>query len=577
MKKIINIIWTIILLSFISTYILSCKNKNIDQRFKEPILNKEIKKWIIAEIQDNKNYINYSFNSLFNKIDLKLLTIRLLNFNISKYYYSIEENTRAKFTEITHKIKKLDNYLINNQIVAFIKQVALDKLYTEYLTGINDNTYLEFKIANEGYLPNYQTYNWYIQGIKSNFLNNSQFADFDIFKKTKQELKKELYMFNNKNIINASSQFVGFNLLNEEQKKKALEIRFHDYFICSIVPTIIDTILTSTYLHQNQFKVYNKNTNIKEKIIYINKFNTLFNNIQSWENNNNWKTYIKLIWEAKMDKKKLKQLMGANNENIIHINNNLAHNTNKNILFKTLKNIFNNKNNNIKQNVISEGIDPFFGLNGFKGIAAFNKSDNNMFTQFKGDISYIEDIKNQTKSGIMIANPNTPITETSRYQYISTNQKEASIVFVLPIYTIDLLKNLSFNYTDGNINNKKLYIKYYGLKGIPIDLDFQWLNQGLSIKWLYNTTGCLGTRDEYGNILYNDDGTPKIQYNEKIWKTNLLKWIEYTMSQNPTLQTSSKNRLYSLAFAYNSNNIYSQIIYDEIGHYIQKEEEEEIK
>jgi hypothetical protein len=85
------------------------------------------------------------------------MAVRLLSTNISKFFYTSEEATRARYTGVTIDVNRHDSLLLIKQFINFVEQVALDNLSTKYFTGISNSTPLETTIAGQGYAPDYQS------------------------------------------------------------------------------------------------------------------------------------------------------------------------------------------------------------------------------------------------------------------------------------------------------------------------------------------------------------------------------------------------------------------------------------
>ncbi|WP_338964495.1 MULTISPECIES: lipoprotein [unclassified Spiroplasma] len=566
MKKLLSILGAITIVTSASTTVVACGKKNFE-RFTDPAIADEVKRWIISQIdsENQSSYVNvkYSFNDIFTKADLKTMAVRLLDTNISKFFYASEEATRARYTGVTIDVSKPENELAK-QIVSFVEQVALDNLYTKYLTGISNYTPLELIIAGQGYAPDYQSEKWFVGGVQSYFWKSTTTSpDYTKSRKDQGENNFEI------KIKPAGNDYTDFNKMTEDEKKIALKIRFNDYYKHIEVPTVIDKIITATYLHQNEIKRYGGGDNTE---IYLNRNSALFNAIQLWDtiSGARWNSYVKMVWELKLDKASLDKLFetGGALENVATLNTDL---TNKeDILTTNLKNMFNAKNGDEFKNMINEGIDPIFGLSGFKGFVGINKSKNEIFTTLNNADAYKQKIIETATPGIIKSGEGI---SPSSYQFLDANRRYGSVVLVLPIYTIDLMKNMNINYQNTKTNNKPLSLTWYGSGGTPTNLDQAWVSQQggakRSLSWLYNQTGYLGTYDENGNALYDKDGIPT---NVPNVKGQILKWIEYTFAQFSDLQTAAKTRLYSLAFGYNPENVYSQTVFDAIGSFIVKED-----
>ncbi|ALA97034.1 hypothetical protein SKUN_00110 [Spiroplasma kunkelii CR2-3x] len=571
MKKLLSILGTISILSYTGTSLYACAKKDFE-RFTDPAIADEVKRWIIAQInsENESNVAKYSFNDIFTKASLKEMAVRLLDTNISKFFYASEEATRARYTGVTIDINQPDSLLIK-QFINFVEQVALDNLSTKYFTGISNSTPLETTIAGQGYASDYQSEGWYVGGTQSYFWKGT---DKPNYMKSRKEQGEANFEIKSKS---AGANYTDFNTMSENEKKVALKVRFKDYYTHVEVPAVIDKIITATYLHQNEIKRYGTGDN---SLIYLNRNSALFNAIQSWDtiSGSRWKSYVKMVWELKLDKEELDKLFNnkdTNKEplaNVEQLNSDLTNN--QDILIKKLKNMFNEKNQSkIFNNMIKDGIDPIFGISGFKGFVGIdkNKNPNDIFTTLNNADTYKQKIIDTETPGIIKSGEGT---DPSSYQFLDTNKRYGSVVLVLPIYAVDLMKNMNINYKNDNKNNKELSLTWYGSGGTPTDLDQAWLAQqgGIrrSLSWLYNEKCYLGTYNENGEALYNEDGTP-VDITKNI-KGQILKWIEYTFAQQQNLQTAAKTRLYSLAFANNPENVYSQTLYDTIGSYIIKED-----
>lgn len=566
MKKILSILGAMSILSSTGTSLYACAKKDFE-RFTDPAIADEVKRWIIAQInsENESNVVKYSFNDIFTKAALKEMATRLLDTNISKFFYASEEATRARYTGVTIDVNQPDSLLIK-QFINFVEQVALDNLSTKYSTGISNSTPLETTIAGQGYAPDYQSEGWYVGGTQSYFWKGTGKPNYMQSRKEQGESNFEIKS------KSAGANYTDFNAMSEDDKKAALKTRFKDYYTHVEVPAVIDKIITATYLHQNEIKRYGSGDNSS---IYLNRNSALFNALQSWDtiSGARWKSYIKMVWELKLDKEGLDKLFADKGPlaNVEKLNSDLTNN--QDILMKILKEMFNAKKDNIFNNMIKDGIDPIFGISGFKGFVGIdkNKNPNDIFTTLNNADAYKQKVIDTATPGIIKSGEGT---DTSSYQFLDTNKRYGSVVLTLPIYAVDLMKNMNINYKNDNKNNKELSLTWYGSGGTPTDLDQAWLAQQGGIKrslsWLYNKKGYLGTYDENGQPLYNDNGTP-VDITKNI-KGQILKWIEYTFAQQQNLQTAAKTRLYSLAFANNPENVYSQTLYDAIGSYIIKED-----
>ncbi|APE75697.1 lipoprotein [Spiroplasma citri] len=566
MKKILSILGAMSILSSTGTSIYACTKKDFE-RFTDPAIVDEVKRWIIAQInsENESNVVKYSFNDIFTKAALKEMTTRLLDTNISKFFYASEEATRARYTGVTIDVNQPDSLLIK-QFINFVEQVALDNLSTKYSTGISNSTPLETTIAGQGYAPDYQSEGWYVGGSQSYFWKGTGKPNYMQSRKEQGEANFEIKS------KSAGANYTDFNAMSEDDKKAALKTRFKDYYTHVEIPAVIDKIITATYLHQNEIKRYGSGNNSS---IYLNRNSALFNALQSWDtiSGARWKSYIKMVWELKLDKEELDKLFADKGPlaNVEKLNSDLTNN--QDILMKILKEMFNAKKDNIFNNMIKDGIDPIFGISGFKGFVGIdkNKNPNDIFTTLNNADSYKQKVIDTATPGIIKSGEGT---DPSSYQFLDTNKRYGSFVLTLPIYAVDLMKNMNINYKNDNKNNKELSLTWYGSGGTPTDLDQAWLAQQGGIKrslsWLYNKKGYLGTYDENGQPLYNDNGTP-VDITKNI-KGQILKWIEYTFAKQQNLQTAAKTRLYSLVFANNPENVYSQTLYDAIGSYIIKED-----
>lgn len=301
MKKILSILGAMSILSSTGTSLYACAKKDFE-RFTDPAIADEVKRWIIAQInsENESNVVKYSFNDIFTKAALKEMATRLLDTNISKFFYASEEATRARYTGVTIDVNQPDSLLIK-QFINFVEQVALDNLSTKYSTGISNSTPLETTIAGQGYAPDYQSEGWYVGGTQSYFWKGTGKPNYMQSRKEQGESNFEIKS------KSAGANYTDFNAMSEDDKKAALKTRFKDYYTHVEVPAVIDKIITATYLHQNEIKRYGSGDNSS---IYLNRNSALFNALQSWDtiSGARWKSYIKMVWELKLDKEWLDKL-----------------------------------------------------------------------------------------------------------------------------------------------------------------------------------------------------------------------------------------------------------------------------
>ncbi|AGM26548.1 hypothetical protein SSYRP_v1c09610 [Spiroplasma syrphidicola EA-1] len=560
MKKLLSLLGSIALITATTTNVIAC-NSNTNDRFTKPAINDEIKRWVLAQIDSDNasNTVKYSFNDLFTKAELKTAAVRLINTVISKFFYGAEESSRARFTSVSLPNDSPDSK-IAQQLVNFVEQVAMDNLYTSYLNSIEKSNPLEIQIAKDGYSIDYQTDNWYVAGVKSYFWTES-LTNFD-YTKSRSELDQENFKLDSKDLGTTYADFTKEKDANKQ--KKMLRVRFKDYFDHVLVPKVLDNILTATYLHQNQLRTNGQTS------IYLNKNGTLFNAIQSWNTTtgSTWNTYVKMAWELKLPMDKLNALFETGGVFKDPAAFNTKFRTDKAALITDIKTAFSTADSENH-----EGIDPIFGVNNFKGFIGMKKTSGtpaaaDIFTTNPGIDAYKDKLVDPAAVGLLKSGEGQ---NPSSYQFIDSNKRYGSVVIVLPIYAIDLMKNTSLNYSEKAETSHNVDLNWYAGNSPIEDLDQEWLQQQKSITWLYNQVGFLGTNDDKGNPIYNEDGSLVNTPAEGIEKAKLLKWLEYTFATRDDLQTAAKTKLYSNAFANNPDNIYSQTLYDEIGSYIQKD------
>ncbi|WP_381414915.1 lipoprotein [Spiroplasma endosymbiont of Anurida maritima] len=571
MKKLLSILGSLTFITSTAVTVVACTAEF--SRFTSPSIADEIKKWIIAEINGNADYVNYTFNDIFTNEDLKTLALRLIDTAISDNYYSREEINRARLTgaDINN-----EDFLkaIKNQMQNYAYTIASDNLYTSYEASRAKNQSLENEIAKIGYAPNYQTEGWYVTGVTSDYLKDSYNFE-DIYNKSKKELKETGSVFEIKS-NQTSSVYKDYELLTSEQQKIALRTRFDEFYKHEVMTEVLDNLIVTTNLRMNQVK----RIKLEDKQqLAINKTGIFFNNAQSWETTSAdlWKTNVKMVWEVDLPKTELKDKLAPVYKDI---NAKATHATDGDLtnptsaVYDALDDIFKVYNSTEPNpNKSGGGKDPIFNLGGFKGFVGFKKSDQSIFTNFEGGEQYKDKLAGVEKAGLLKATENS---NEDAYIFSDQSGSRGKSVFVLPIYMIDLMSNVFYNYEQEPVtDSNKLSLKYMGSGGITEDLGQQWTDARSddSLQWLRQKEGNMGVYDKDGNVLYDENGN-QVGGVEKHMKNNLLKWIEKTFSSgHEDLVMSAKSRLYSSAFGNNLENLFAQSLYDDLVSYIKSDDE----
>lgn len=218
--------------------------------------------------------------------------------------------------------------------------------------------------------------------------------------------------------------------------KSALQYRFQEYFKAKIINNFYENVLTMTYLESNLFNI---GRNIKNTLTsqdsYLNISSDLAKATQTWNQNDGYKSKLKMVWAFNQNDKTEQDFVKAwskLNETIKFKNSGEFLNSTS-TSFQTISKILEDATV-LGPNQSELGTDPFLNLAGYNGIV---KNDGDSISSADGTLSIAEEAKTK------IAKVNSPaiITKDQLGQPFTVDNNKQEIYFVLPIYLIDLLND----------------------------------------------------------------------------------------------------------------------------------------
>ncbi|WP_342277844.1 hypothetical protein [Spiroplasma endosymbiont of Nephrotoma flavescens] len=492
LKKLVSFTSTILISSSPIVTVIACsKSKDrIDSNISEKTQEEQFIK--LLEITDKNNITG---KALFDKFKGK---ISEYGFNAIK-----EIIARNEFVTIYAKMrgKKIEN-LSETEITNYLQQfdnlwnqIAGDKLYQEYLKARLNNSFLEAIVTKQGYDIK-QSAEWHILG-------------------TWDEEKDEAYTNTIQPSINdlMTAKITSTNNETINYKVKVRE-RFADYYNAQIKATILDNLMTMTWLQDRIFEL-KKDGNYSLPISW-----TVPKNVQTFDSGNVWDSKIKMVWEVKVKKENEANLP---NDDVVLISDN-----------DTFKNKFKPDNNEIKTI-----FDPIFNMAGFRGFVAYG-NDNNPYGDNTMEDFYKEQVKERQIVGF--ASSKAP-NDSEINKFYTEDRRYVSKIYVLPIFVTDLFKGYKID------DDKEIQI-----------------DNGIEFEWK-NNTNKTGTKK---NSARNNTGMQNLPNNQK---TSLINELLFTISKDDNLKKNASQYLYT-KYIVTKKNIYDKKIWEDLSTYFQDEEDD---
>lgn len=462
-----------------------------DPKREEMKLSKDQEDEILIKLENllkNSNIIN---KSLFNAEKLREIAKQLLKELIARNEFAqYKSKTKGKtYNEITNDDYKLYQTEFNN----LWKELAENQLYQEYLETINSGGSLEPKVFNKGYKV-HQTNEWH--------LINTVKSDGELW---------------SDNVIMEP---------NEPKFKKKLFERFEHYIDNFIKPSLLDTMLSLSYLKTTKsFPIIKTNEEHKFK---VDSGSLLAKSIQGWPNSNLWNSKIKMVWEIKVPKNNKDKLDTSSISDISLPT--LPPEEGASEIDNSLRSFFNQSENEIKE------VDPIFQMQGFRGFVAYNE-ENSEETYGKNNIdsSYKTAVFNAKK--VQFAEETLPVGDEKINEFWTSNRNYVSKVYVLPIYLADLVKN------------------DFEIDGLKLDVDKSW-----EWDWLNNSDSSSDSGEKNGD---RNNVTLQKANNKKI-KAEIFKWLEFTIAKKNGLFEDAEKDLYP-KYIQSRDNIYDEKLFNDFA------------
>ncbi len=623
MKKILSLFATLTLATSASSSVVSCNSKK--NRFTDPTIADKFKNKIISELNGDQFSYKYKFDDIFKsqKSSLTTLAVRLIDQLTSKQFYTSNEKLFAEWAGVSDSDRSKIKF--DNQFYNWVKSLTEEQVYTDYINKYtNGYAYLEDDAMSKSYnvlgigttgtstwdatknyaqLKNvdvkYSTNEkkvtmsfWQIPGIS---YTNAENPDTNNHIKLGKDTIYQGNQINipiledgvRKNIILTSDKFKEL-LTNGSAKglvdgvsytispglagiKKLIYRGMAQYATFVTLPKILDKLISETYL-QTTLLHRNYNGSQANSDIFVTKNSGLLNLMQTWNTSTTSKlltSNFKMVWEFKTPILDTNGTTNLENKMNTYIGQKKSEINNQSWTPTKFKDFL---SNSTITNLNNNGNDPIFGINHFKGFAAYNGGS--LLNSLALDDTYKSKIAAVNQTGFVQNG------QPGKYGFEDTNKKYAYFVFVLPIFAQDILNNQSITFD--NSKTKKIVLKdyYSGDSGQGLDLSWAGLNlagrQG--VKYISDIKNQIGSKYEssLGTFAVNKSGSAIKTYDDKgalnqnidTTQTSLLRWAEYSFSGASTVSDAAKTRLYSIVFNYNKKNIYAQNLYDQIGKYI---------
>lgn len=578
MKKLLSIFGAFALLAGTTTSVIACGNST--SRFDNGTIADKLKDLIIAEIANNPKYGKYTFGDLYNNTStLNNLASELINREIGQYF---TDQTQALWAVWAKAKPSSDN---GNVYQKLIMSLAIDQFYRDYLSAFASDTFLETKIIDGDYnvvdnainLPSESTITpaflpWKIANVQYYTADYTNYDKDKSIKYTPNPVASD----NSESYNQIKQQLTDPDKTKINTLKNGMAFEFSDYIIHVEVQKILKNIISQTYLNKTLFNTtFVKST----QHVYTNPYAPLMSSMMTWTGGaptpSDIHSNFKMVYEYKIQ---------YNQDEIDRINGAITTDTTGDKITlgsgwtpTKFTDLANTLFPSSLKNYNYDGGDPVFNVNHFKGFAAYDNTGS-LVNGGKYD-PYADPLKQASKAGFLRSSSKYDVYN---FNDNATNPKFATFAFVLPIYLPDILNNAEINF-GGADKMKKIELVNYNntTSGNPDSLAWGGsvlgAENGRSVKYLLNyknNTGGkpLGTWGTYAadgtTTMFTADGN--INPNVATDNFQLLQWAQNAYAQASNISQIAKTNLYSIAFDYNPDNIYSNNLYNAIGQYIEK-------
>ncbi|AOG60696.1 hypothetical protein SHELI_v1c07470 [Spiroplasma helicoides] len=572
MKKLLGLLGAASLVVSTSAVAVAC-NKDRPTSAK---LNRDLARQLIASIAGGDPSLAYKdFGDLFSDADITATVVKIINDLLGKKYGYESTNANLdklglqKYEDLGENGKLPDSFLNNYNLQA--GTVAEDLLFTEYSTSISSNRLDLTQIDSKLYSLN-PTEDVVVKDVKNNTFTVKAKSKISILKDGGKKVwsiraEDKSTPSNTPELADLTSSTNPFYVNDDKgaehqiTAKTALRLRFQDYFDNKLVKDIIDNILTMSYIDSNAFSILPTSNESTDYGAYINTSSPLFAKTQSWFTTNttgtgrNWTTNVRMVWSYKFERKNETKVTTALND----IYSKAVDPTNGEILKdkSLIKDVMGElatalqKDNLIYNGDNSNAYDSFFGNQGYKGFTVYDNGSS-LGTSPIASKSYESAVKAATKAGILMKSGNP-------YYEDSSDKNIEEIVFVLPIYMIELLgasvesSGQSTYEVQGATDDSKKAIQF-GWSGI-------------------NNTKYADIWNQDNNKEYHSKDVQNLIKDSKEKARAMVNQIKYLVSQDSSTSEIAKTVLYSKYL--DADLVYYAGLYDSIGKYIKTDKDED--
>ncbi|WP_338971436.1 lipoprotein [Spiroplasma endosymbiont of Panorpa germanica] len=541
MKKLLVILGSVSLLTSTSATVVAC---NANSRITEATLNDKILRSLLASVFGDKHAAAMDFGDIFNSGDLQSSLINIINRMIAQNNYFRATNNLYDSLGLgknTEEVAFRNYQTLNNSI-------ATDKLYTDYtksISGAATTQALDYSIRRQSYSLNAQDLKLEVGGEEKVYANvGVKLPDGKLW-----SIRNELATSDYSESIPTAKTLSGdgFSLVDISEGtsspkaiagydnltgKEALKYRFKDWFENEIQSKIIENLLSISRQIPEAFRVA-AGPESNKKTAYFNRYSAIGKYSQTWNNSSTpWTSNIKMVWEFTVKntnfgkvKTALESLDIDQNSGVIKSDKNIADNIAK---FNTAIG---------DANLSEDGNDPYFSQPGFKGFISIKDGEiygtNNLATDF----TYKTSLVNASEPGV--------IGENGHLYFQGAKSDEISVVFVLPVYLIQLLQ----------------------------DYEIQRDPEGEAVK--LNLGPSISSPNQYQDVWNQEQNLKKhskdIEELDANLKQDMINQFHYIVSQNEDVLKESKTSLYSIYL--DADDILYSGLWDSISKYIKDEDE----
>lgn len=616
MKKLLNILTIVTMTSSLSSLTISCNSKSENGRIDKPTINDGILNQINANIENNPFG---EFGTLTNKeiwnsssAEIQKLILNTLNKTIAEDFYIKTMQTRAKELDNTYNPNDPTNITqLTDGFENYIQDVAANDLYQTYTKDVDNGTYLENSMYFDNDLePDVQSSDWYVPGTTSPAFvdSNGKINTWDENYKWPIEnpnndfpanISKGNYDYDQSSTVDLTEWYKLINDNDVVNAKAQLETRFRSYIFHQLYPTVYKQALINAYLQSGSF---GWSGGSDEKSL-IRTYSPLFYSWQTW--NNNWYSNMKMVWEIRFTKN-LNSI--ASDTNFIDFEKKLLNSNNIDSVESAIDSFTQASSFGLKYGGKNNvGSDSIFGLPGYEGLYGITPdsdptqpgkifTSNSTNTDITAYTSPLTTNSQTYKPGAILNTSMTIPGSTGSAPYFVDSNGDIVIAFTLPIYLMDLIQNANIYSTTTDTNEHGIsYTPYNSVVDNKVNNPISVYNSqyqsdpdlsDLSAQWRKNNPD--SNKNSLNNRASYDIENLGIANNMNATQ-QLFALVESTIATNGMAANTSaddsgsggtdsgialnaEQALYSWAFNYNPDNIYSTDLYNEIGQYVQKKD-----